>query len=480
MEYNNIRRSQVFTPKKYAKLLLSSAKYDSGLYGKKILENSFGDGAILVEIVQAYIDDCKKNELDEKDIARGLAQDIYGYEIDKEKYNICLNRLNELILKNGISIKVNWNLKNDDFLKAKILIKFSYIVGNPPYISYKQLNSEERHFLNNSFESCKYGRFDYCYAFVEKSIELLDEYGEMSYLIPNSIYKNVSAKYLRNIIDPYVHRIIDNYGAEVFPGVNVSTSIMCLRKDASTTIDYYDNITNNSFSVDKTQLHEKWIFAKDLSTENYNTIDFGTIYNVGSTPATLFNKAFIFEPDCEDESFFYINGFKIEKEIVKKAASPKSYAFLKKEYIIFPYKIQNKHLIRFDETAFKENFPCAFSYLESFKDKLIAKNNESGVNWFEYGRSQALINMDQEKLMMSIIITNAVKVYELSKDEIPYSGIYITSTNKEHDLAFAKQILGSDNFLKYVNNIGITSSGKSKRITPNDVKNYKIRRNEWI
>lgn len=474
MEYNNIRKSQVFTPKKYVKLLLSYAKYENDLQGKKILENSFGDGAILVEIVQMYIDDCRKNGLSEDIIVTGLSQDIYGYEIDKDKYEICLHRLNELLKENGISKKVDWNLKNADFLKDDVTTKFFYIVGNPPYISYKRLTDEERRFLNSSFESCKYGRFDYCYAFVEKSVKLLEEYGEMSYLIPNSIYKNVSAKHLRNIIKPYVYKIIDNYGSEVFPGVNVSTSILCLKKHYSFDVDYYDNITENCIIVNKTKLNEKWIFAKDLSTENYNTIDFGTIYNVGSTPATLLNQAFIFEPDFEDESFFYVNGFKIEKEIVKKAASPKSYASLKKEYIIFPYKIQNKHLIRFDETAFKENFPCAFSYLESFKDKLIAKNNESGVNWFEYGRSQALINMDQEKLMMSIIITNAVKVYELSKDEIPYSGIYITSTNKEHDLAFAKQILGSDNFLKYVNNIGITSSGKSKRITPNDVKRYKF------
>ncbi|MDD3383683.1 MAG: Eco57I restriction-modification methylase domain-containing protein [Bacilli bacterium] len=469
----NYTKCQVFTPTKYAKLLLSSIDYEKNLFGKKVLENSFGDGAILVEIVQTYIDDCRKNNFSNNKIKQGLENDIYGYEIDENKYKSCIEKLNQKVLNNNMYETINWKFKQEDFLKAKIDENFFYIIGNPPYINYKQLTEDNRIYLKENFNSCKYGRFDYCYAFIEKSFNLLSQDGKMSYLIPNSIYKNVSAKDLRNIIKPYIKKIIDNYGADVFPNVTVTTSILCIVKCLSKSFNYYDNITQNSFDINKDNLVDKWKFLKIYETSEDSKKELGSLYNVGSTLATLFNKAFVFEIDNEDELYYYVGTEKIEKEITKKALSPKNCAFSKTEYIIFPYKINdNKEIKRYTEQTFKEKFPFAYKYLEKYKIELTNKDNESGVNWFEYGRSQSLTNMNQKKIMMSIIITNKVKVYELSENEIPYSGIYITEIDEKYTLEKAKETLESDDFLNYINEIGITSSGKSKRITPNDVKKY--------
>lgn len=57
------KKCQVFTPENYVRELLDSVGYTHNLYGKKILENSCGDGNILVAVVQRYIDDCKENGL---------------------------------------------------------------------------------------------------------------------------------------------------------------------------------------------------------------------------------------------------------------------------------------------------------------------------------------------------------------------------------------------------------------------------------
>ena len=57
------KKCQVFTPENYVIELLDSVGYTHNLYGKKILENSCGDGNILVAVVQRYIDDCKENGL---------------------------------------------------------------------------------------------------------------------------------------------------------------------------------------------------------------------------------------------------------------------------------------------------------------------------------------------------------------------------------------------------------------------------------
>ena len=100
-------------------------------------------------------------------IKNGLAKDIYGIEIDKEQYEKCINNLNDVLKRNNIG-NVDWKIVNEDYLKWNSITKFQYIVGNPPYITYSELKEEEQLFVKGNFETCVKGKFDYCYAFIEK------------------------------------------------------------------------------------------------------------------------------------------------------------------------------------------------------------------------------------------------------------------------------------------------------------------------
>ena len=72
---------------------------------------------------------------------------------------------------------------------------------------------------------------------------------------------------------------------------------------------------------------------------------------------------------------------------------------------------------------------------------------------------------------MSSIITNEVIIYELSKEEIPYSGVYITPKTKK-TLKDAIKILKSKEFYKYLLGIGVPVSGDSVRISSKDIENF--------
>ena len=61
MEENYRDLCQVFTPNENVKELLDWCDYKNDLYGKKIIENSCGDGSILKEVVKRYIENCLKN-----------------------------------------------------------------------------------------------------------------------------------------------------------------------------------------------------------------------------------------------------------------------------------------------------------------------------------------------------------------------------------------------------------------------------------
>lgn len=100
-------------------------------------------------------------------IVAGLERDIEAYETDKEKIEICMERLNAVLREYDI-VGVRWNIHNSDYLKARTK-KYSYVIGNPPYITYHDMSEKQRKWLKKKFKSCKRGRFDYCYAFIEKA-----------------------------------------------------------------------------------------------------------------------------------------------------------------------------------------------------------------------------------------------------------------------------------------------------------------------
>lgn len=84
LEKGNIRKKcQKFTPPWMVEKMLDLANYKRNIVGKKVLESSFGSGNFLESIVSRYIRDGESRGLSRAEIGFGLANDIYGFEIDK-------------------------------------------------------------------------------------------------------------------------------------------------------------------------------------------------------------------------------------------------------------------------------------------------------------------------------------------------------------------------------------------------------------
>lgn len=473
-------KCQVFTPQKNAQELLNAVGYKENLYGKKVSENSCGDGSILAEIVQRYIKDALKHQYTIDEIKLGLEQDIWGAEIDKSHIVNCKIRLDEVATSFGVS-DVSWNIFEGDFLRENIVGKFDFVIGNPPYITYKELNSEDRIFIRKSFETCSKGKFDYYYAFIEASIKSLKNTGKLAYLIPSNIFKNQFALDLRKYILPFLTDIYDYCNQKLFTGkLTASAIIVCDISSNSLYFKYHDLVKNKISIIDKNQLDEKWVFQK--SNEEITTaelIRFGDYFHAASCIATLSNEVYIIADFVDDGEYIQVNGKKIEKALLRTAVSPRSLNYEKKEYVIFPYYYSSEGLQRYNEDVFCEKFPFAVNYLRQFEKKLSERKSDKGISWFEYGRSQALMHLNQPKVLISTLVTGKVKVNMLSKDIIPTSGIYIVKKENQHEYALSKavDILNSNLFLEYVKNIGVISNGNSFRISPKDINNFMFPKN---
>ena len=466
------KKCQIFTPLENVNELLDWVGYEKDLYGKKILEPTFGKGNILIKIVERYILNCLSLNFTVKKIKHGLENDVYGIEYDKKYFNMCLKSLNELAGKYKIT-NVKWNLFCGDSLKFDYDVKFDFVVGNPPYISYRLLDLETRQFVRNKFSVCSKGKFDYCYAFIESSINNLAKNGQLAFLLPGSIFKNVFSQNLRNfIIDDLVE--IHDYGSRKLfneeadgtkRNILTSSSVIIIKKESKNkSIRYFNEEDNSFFDISKSLLAKKWIFVQ----ENFNKkgkYRFGDYFKVANSIATLYNKAFLV--DMNDELYYN----KAEKLILKTAVSPKSIEYGNKQKIIFPYLYEKGKLKRIVKEDFEKNFPSCSQHLNQYDNNLKLRKSDVNTEWFEYGRSQALQDMNQPKLLTSIVVTGKMKVYELSKNVIPYSGIYIIPKSAL-PLIEAKKILESLDFYEYIRGVGINASGDSFRITSKDISNY--------
>lgn len=456
-----MKKFQVFTPSQYVEQMLDSVDYQGDIILKKyFLENSVGEGNILLIAVERYIQSAQSADISPRELKKDLEQYFIGYEVDKSVIDSCISNLNNLVLKYELR-DVKWDIRNEDYLKSILEVQADYIVGNPPYITYQELLLDQRQYLKSNFLACKIGKFDYCYAFIEKSMrDLSKKSGKMAYLIPNSIFKNVFAQNLRDMIVTNIKNIIDYKHTHIFGNVLTSSAIIIIDNNNINNKVFYNDIDNNeSFKIDKKFLSGQWYFGVD-SRECESEFKFGDLFKVANSVATLLNRVFVISDDLN-----------VEDGVVRPAACPRRLSKGFDERIIFPYAYVEGQLKRYSVEEFKKSFPKAFDYL---KDNMSAlKKRKSDGKWFEYGRSQGLHFLNQRKLMISSVITEKVNVYDLDERTIPYSGFYIIPTG-DRTLEFAKQILESEEFYKYLETRAINASGKSLRISVNDIKNYPI------
>lgn len=315
---------QIFTPGKYVDVLLDNAGFDTNIFGENILENSFGNGNVLVEIVRRYIEDGKKQLKSLEEIKKSMENNIYGFEIDEKCINTTKLKLDELAKKFKI-FNVKWKLYKQDYLLTNLKVKFAYILGNPPYIKYRDLDKDSRAFLKDRFQSCRRGKFDYCYPFIEKSISELSESGRLAYILPNSIFKNVFAEDLRSIMRPYLTLIKDYKDIRIFDDALTSSVMLFLDKkshDISSFL-YRNEKKNEEIQLNKNLLDSKWIFVNNKPLHRKKR--FGDNFNIANTIATQYNKAFIISDYIDqDDKYIMIGNHLVEKELLRPTGSPKA------------------------------------------------------------------------------------------------------------------------------------------------------------
>lgn len=466
------QKCQIPTPPEIVDQMLDHIGYTHNLYGKRVLENSCGTGNFLIEIVNRYIQDCINHNYTHEQIKEGLSRDIHGFEKDRRVHKQCINNLIAAAANYGIT-EVHWNIKRKNALHAAKVGRYQFVVGNPPYLAYPELDETTRDFIRKHYFSCSKGKPDYYYAFIESALNSLAPDGKLAYLVPGNFMKNLYSENLRQLLLPSLYEITDYSHHRIFNDVLTSSVIIyCSQEIQANTVRYEDKHYKRTYVMKKSQMHGKWLFSEQSTS---NLVSFSNYYHASAPVATQLNNAFVISNwENADDFYVFTGNYAIEKAILRTAAGPKSLQRGLEEFIIFPYLYNDEgNILHFTAEQFQHQFPGAYNYLMQYQDKLLLRKSDSQAEWFEYGRSQLLTHLNQPKLILSSFITNQPRVYLLNAETVPYAGICVVPKNG-NDITKAQAILNSPEFMEYVRLIGVCTNGVSYRISPTDINKFQF------
>lgn len=280
-------------------------KYVEVLKSIKILDPACGSGAFLTQafdflynewkIVIAEINklnnvlptikksgtlfmESTKEEFEDWKIRKQIAtKNLFGVDINKESVEITKLGLwiktankNDSLASLDANIKFGNSLINDKTTEYPFDWKnefsgiienggFDVIVGNPPYIVIKggrflagyQYSNEEIKFIKENYESAQQQINTYT-LFVEKSIELMDKQGYLSFIIPNTFLANEYSQKFRELLLEKT-QIIDIYNVgAVFEDANVETLVLTLNHEKSGQTEI--KILDNTYIIDLAEI----------------------------------------------------------------------------------------------------------------------------------------------------------------------------------------------------------------------------------
>ena len=244
---------------------------------------------------------------------------------------------------------------------------FDVVIGNPPYVSVENMDEISKKYYQDNYNTFD-KRADLYSVFIENSLNKLSKH-YVSFIIPSTIFSNISYKKLRNLILDRKYRDEVCYtGYKVFKAT-VDTTILIMNKKSRKKIKLIDAIDFNnktSFSVPRDYFKS---FDNVISVDDENTVQImNKLFKDGFTSVkdnftifhgivTGYNPAFIFE--SEEDAL----NKGIDSELLKAFCFGKD---------INQWEIVNKEklILYIDDENILNKFPNIKKWLKQHKEHL--------------------------------------------------------------------------------------------------------------
>jgi tRNA1(Val) A37 N6-methylase TrmN6 len=129
----------------------------------------------------------------------------------------------------------------NDFLTDPPRGQFEYIIANPPFVQYNNINKNKRERYAERFETAT-GRFNLYAPFVEQMCDRLTADGELVFILPEDFLFSTNANFRNRLREETIH-YVRPLPEPVFPDHTVRTCMLHLSADGSLGL-------NSSFVLD--------------------------------------------------------------------------------------------------------------------------------------------------------------------------------------------------------------------------------------
>ena len=424
---------------------------------KHIIDNSCGNGAFLKEIVTRF---CEAHK-DDTNLKGLLEKYIHGIEINKDNYESCISSLNEIVRGYGI-FGVEWDIINQDALKIdQFNGVMDYVVGNPPYVRIHNISDVDS--IKEKYKFISSGMVDLYIAFYELSFNMLNSGGRMCLITPNTFLTSIYGKGLRDFIfnEKTLSDVVNVGHFQPFDGISTYTVIMMYDKTHSKdTVRYCDYREGRLGDVSEIEFNDifiggKMYFGNKEDLKSFRKISEANInksVQVKNGFATLADKIFI--GDNLDDYELTIKVLKVSSGVWKTA--------------IFPYE-EN---VPISEKILSEKYPKTYKYLLRNKDRLLNRNILNIDEWYLFGRSQAISDVNKDKIAINTTIKdlNSIKLKKVPAGCGVYSGLYVVGD--KYSYKEISRVILNEEFIKYIKTIGKHKSGGYYSFSSGDLLRY--------
>lgn len=482
MEKNKF--GQYFTPQNMADFM---TRLTSKKASEWVLEPSAGEG-VFIKLLNAL----------------GY-ENIVGYEIDP-----------------GLAGKFDC-VRCESFVSAEPNQKFALAIGNPPYIRWKNLEKELKDELEGSPMWKKYfnALCDYSYIFMLKSVELLEEGGELIFICPEYWMNTTHSITLRNYL--VEHGFFSDFyifnETPIFTGATVSTVVFKYVKSSSPlrpkmhvakfrSKAYVDESVFKKLlkrapiaGVDYMEIEQfvkdkRWVFVPD---EKRKTLErFMDSCSVASNDNGLFQNRKVFTiGDCCDIGNGMVSGldraFQLEEDAMLNSLEKRGTIIVHKAKDLCQYFPTNStRYILLDESIneeqeFQTKYPHFYEHFRLFRadlDKRYQYNRAIPYWQWCFRRNEALFRRREKRIYVPckerISTKSFVRFAIAEPNTFPtqdVTAIFLKSTTRE-SIEYVLAYLNHPLVFEWIRNYGIVK-GNIVEFSEKPLASIPFRRIDW-